>query len=411
MIKLDISGIDLDAHEENFRRPILKALGWLSSAPHPERFSFEDRRLSQFGRRVMDMPELGGSAAKEYCAHLYAALSAAQYPMSVEDMLDLVRQDQVFRIMHGWRRLDQLHEHTRTPREMVACQKCLRTIFSYEAFSSSSRLEWNDSEHKLIARPVSDGGKWGAFEFLSELYRVNHLSCCPYCNADYVYAVQADDGNACVRTDIDHFFPRWKYPYLALCLRNLVPSCARCNSRFKKGLDVLAHNHPVRKRKTYDENLSLTAAPVLAISNPYCDDLHYSIRFELQDVSLEMLLGQVQVSDPHLNCFTVKGRGGDRFGASVKLFHLQSVYRQIYGRELKEMPLRIGIAMSEYPNMIVSAIREWSGLCNLDDRKLLNADNLRRLLLNGSLCPEKINDERLGKLKFDIYEQLCGFAI
>ncbi|MDC8103437.1 hypothetical protein MTQ00_02695 [Chryseobacterium sp. B21-037] len=33
---------------------------------------------------------------------------------------------------------------------------------------------------------------------------------------------------------LDHFVPKGKYPYIALSLYNLVPSCSSCNSKFKK---------------------------------------------------------------------------------------------------------------------------------------------------------------------------------
>ncbi len=36
---------------------------------------------------------------------------------------------------------------------------------------------------------------------------------------------------------LDHVLPKSKYPYLSLCLYNLVPSCFSCNSKFKKATD------------------------------------------------------------------------------------------------------------------------------------------------------------------------------
>jgi hypothetical protein len=36
---------------------------------------------------------------------------------------------------------------------------------------------------------------------------------------------------------LDHVLPQSNYPYLSLCLYNLVPSCYSCNSKFKKAID------------------------------------------------------------------------------------------------------------------------------------------------------------------------------
>lgn len=55
------------------------------------------------------------------------------------------------------------------------------------------------------------------------------LGCCPYCGADLVLS----------NCKLDHFFPKSKYPTLALVLSNLVPSCGDCNSLYKGEIDPL----------------------------------------------------------------------------------------------------------------------------------------------------------------------------
>ncbi len=411
MIKLDIDGIDLELHREYFREPILNALEWLASASHPEEMIVLERT---FGAGVMEpwspSSEIGNPTSKLYLKFLYDELSSMQFPMMVEDMLELIRKDQAFRVTHGWNRLDQLRVHTRTPSEMIACQKCLRRLFSYKTFSSSLGLEWCAVRHELTAVDMPENSKWGAFEFTEALCRANRLSFCPYCNVETVYAMRTDDDGGRIRADIDHFFPHWKYPYLALCICNLVPSCTRCNSRLKRDEDVVQHRHPKRRKRTYAENLELTGCPVLSLSNPYCDSLHYSTRFEIEDVSLELLLGSERVGMPNLDCFVTPNEVGWRCEESVKRFRLQSVYRHIYGREIKDMPARIGISMSDYPEMLSNVIKKLGGLQNAPGHKQPDSNFIRRLLLNGSLCADDINNERLGKLRIDIYEQLCGLS-
>lgn len=48
---------------------------------------------------------------------------------------------------------------------------------------------------------------------------------CPYCNRQFTFTL-AGSG---VRPQLDHFFPKRRYPYLALSLYNMVPSCSICN--------------------------------------------------------------------------------------------------------------------------------------------------------------------------------------
>lgn len=56
------------------------------------------------------------------------------------------------------------------------------------------------------------------------------VKVCPYCNRMYTTTLFGESG---IRPDFDHFYPRSKYPYLAVSLFNLIPSCSMCNR--KKG--------------------------------------------------------------------------------------------------------------------------------------------------------------------------------
>lgn len=71
------------------------------------------------------------------------------------------------------------------------------------------------------------------------------ITVCPYCNRNYIYNTKS------LRTsEFDHFFPKEKYPILALCFYNLIPSCKTCNH--------------IKSDEIYDELL-----------NPYDNKLEY----------------------------------------------------------------------------------------------------------------------------------------
>ncbi len=56
------------------------------------------------------------------------------------------------------------------------------------------------------------------------------LDVCPYCNRNYIFTVEADEYNKSRhRPEIDHFYPKSKYPIFALSFYNFVPSCPTCN--------------------------------------------------------------------------------------------------------------------------------------------------------------------------------------
>lgn len=51
------------------------------------------------------------------------------------------------------------------------------------------------------------------------------VTVCPYCNRSYIFTSNKKG----TRPQYDHYFPKSKYPYLALSMYNLIPCCAVCN--------------------------------------------------------------------------------------------------------------------------------------------------------------------------------------
>ena len=74
--------------------------------------------------------------------------------------------------------------------------------------------------------------KFSNRDVVNELLWEMDIPVCPYCNRLYITALKKKK----VRPQLDHFFPKLRYPYLALCLYNLIPSCGVCNQA-KSDLD------------------------------------------------------------------------------------------------------------------------------------------------------------------------------
>lgn len=95
------------------------------------------------------------------------------------------------------------------------------SAYSYEKFSNAKR-------------------KWGAYHLVGA-YK---LRMCPYCHGGHINYHGTGDGR--MRPALDHFYPESKYPYLAISLYNLIPSCYQCNSSIKRSEDpyIRAAPHP-----------------------------------------------------------------------------------------------------------------------------------------------------------------------
>ena len=88
-------------------------------------------------------------------------------------------------------------------------QLLMKNVFRYKAMSEKKEL---------------------VYKFVSTL----NVQVCPYCNRNYISVVideesEDDKKKFKTRPPLDHFFSKSKYPFLAVSMRNLVPSCGVCN--------------------------------------------------------------------------------------------------------------------------------------------------------------------------------------
>lgn len=84
---------------------------------------------------------------------------------------------------------------------------------------------------------------------------------CPYCNEGIIKIVrneQKERGESRLLFDIDHFYPKHLYPYLALSFYNHIPSCKTCNQTYKgtKDFTVKTHIHPYQR--CFDDSYTFT---------------------------------------------------------------------------------------------------------------------------------------------------------
>lgn len=54
-----------------------------------------------------------------------------------------------------------------------------------------------------------------------------NIKTCPYCNRQFIYAYKSKKSSE--RPELDHFYPKNKYPLYCLSFYNLIPACHGCN--------------------------------------------------------------------------------------------------------------------------------------------------------------------------------------
>jgi len=69
----------------------------------------------------------------------------------------------------------------------------------------------------------------------AEFYGALDVKVCPYCNRTLIEPIDDGNGKKTAVGELDHFYCKSRYPYLAISLYNLVPSCGICNGKSRKG--------------------------------------------------------------------------------------------------------------------------------------------------------------------------------
>lgn len=81
------------------------------------------------------------------------------------------------------------------------------------------------------------------------------LRVCPYCGQSYIGSVSYPRSNGkmhIAKAQIDHFFPKGQYPFLALSYANFISCCPTCNQTHKHIEDVMDGHGRMRMMSPYE---------------------------------------------------------------------------------------------------------------------------------------------------------------
>ncbi len=211
-------------------------------------------------------------------------------------------------------------------------------------------------------------------KLLLQLKEMN-ITVCPYCNRQYVFTVQSGK----VRAQLDHYYPKSRYPYLALSLYNMIPCCSICN-RTKSSLD------------TY-------ASPILY---PYDEEYGYRAKFTLQFQKESKYVQVMQgLSDAFkLQLDTSESQQQQSIKNQMDKLHLDELYdhHKDYVRD---------IIKSKYintPERVNELYKNFSLLFH-------STEEVKSLLYMTQLHKESWGKRPLSKLTHDIDQQLEGKCI
>lgn len=215
---------------------------------------------------------------------------------------------------------------------------------------------------------------WNRHEFLTML----GVEICPYCNRQYITSYD-DDIDKKTTADLDHYYPKSKYPFLALSLYNFIPSCQICNSRFK-GDKTEETMYPYEE--SFDD-----------------EDVQYKFETSIKG-DVRYLIGEDKDFTLSINKRKDKYRTNklERANNSNEIFKLDKVYQSHKGyvEELFEKAYKYNEVWRDDINDIFKN----------EDSLFIDKKELFEFAFGKNLTPEEYSKRPLAKLTRDILDEL-----
>lgn len=254
---------------------------------------------------------------------------------------DIVTRYPIFKTSNG----ESVFETVKTNKGAIF--EVLGKIFNYENFRDG----------KLVHG-------WGAYELCEEL----NINVCPYCNRMYTFTV-VNQGENVIRPELDHYFPRSKFPIFSLSFFNLIPSCKVCNSSIKK-----------------DDYLEISK-----YLHPYINSLFPAYKFDFLSLDLDAMEGKNRNNKVFINKNGFTDEKSDNFLNKFLIEQIYSHHRDIVPKYIKKHKC--------YPD---SAIEELSKLLGVGKKELL-------VNLYNPINSSELIETSLGKFHQDLYEKFLVF--
>ena len=217
-----------------------------------------------------------------------------------------------------------------------------------------------ESLNRIFYRIFVDYG-YDNLDKLKFIQNIN-LGSCPYCNRNYIFNINKKGS---IKPEIDHFYPKSIYPYLAVSYFNLIPSCPTCNGfGAKEGKDTF-YTYP--------------------ISNPY-ELKENDFKFSISPESIDFF--NVESKKYDFNSFEIELYGNK---ANLEIFKLEELYKQH-----KDIVLELLIKKAYYPKSYIEELKKFD----------FTEDEIYRYLLCNYKKNEDLHKRPLSKLIKDISEEL-----
>lgn len=210
-----------------------------------------------------------------------------------------------------------------------------------------------------------------SFDFIFILKNIG-IKSCVYCNAQLTIITEKNSQNnkSYARLELDHFYPKSKYPFLCLNIYNLYPTCGSCN-RIKSKNDA--------KFILYTEDSN--DIELLKFKLSKSSVVKYLTNRNIEDISFKLITHPNAINDivaDHDEMFCIQGIYDTQKDIIEELIHKKEAYTEAYKKHL---------------------VDDFKGL--FPDQAIIN-----RLLVGNYDKPEDIHKRPMSKFMQDIARDL-----
>lgn len=266
-------------------------------------------------------------------------------------------------------------------------EKTLEIIVKFESFNSSilnctiDTFQYfiNQYEQRLASTDRKDknyyeynGTKYNAYFLCKEL----KLDVCPYCNKNYMVTISDTQKEIFTRPTLDHFFCKSKYPFLALSLYNLIPSCHICNSHIKQDKEFHLNTH----------------------IHPYFEDFNKIKKFNIDRNLLTLVNKEDEFEIVFESRENISAEDEQKAEKTITDLALKELYSSHKDKVLELIDLSRAYSEASFENLV----NEFASSTKI----FKNPDEVKRLMLCHHIEDENIDKRPLNKLVKDISEEL-----
>ena len=138
--------------------------------------------------------------------------------------------------------------------------------------------------------------------YAAEIAQVINVKTCPYCNAALTIVTQKSKGEKYARFQLDHYFPKSRYPLLSISFFNLIPSCNNCNQS--------KSSKPPSLGKDFHLYTEDNPKDLFEFEIPRLNVAKFILSRKQDDIEIILksgLAGDIRNTDHHNKSFNIKG--------------------------------------------------------------------------------------------------------